>query len=56
MINQKTDNQTVVVKQTLSEILVNQRFDFTFDKQGYAVIKVSFEKAEAKIIFFWLEK
>lgn len=30
--------------------------DLTFDKEGYAVIKVSFEKAEAKIIFFGVEK
>jgi len=30
--------------------------DLTFDKEGYAVIKFSFEKAEAKIIFFGVEK
>jgi len=30
--------------------------DLTFDKEGYAVIKVSFDKAEAKIIFFGVEK
>jgi len=30
--------------------------DLTFDKDGYAVIKVSFEKADAKIIFFGVEK
>jgi alpha-galactosidase len=30
--------------------------DLTFDKEGYAVIKVSFEKAEAKLIFFGVDK
>ena len=30
--------------------------DLTFDKDGYAIIKVSFEKAEAKIIFFGINK
>ena len=30
--------------------------DIKFDKEGYAVIKVSFDKAEAKIIFFGVEK
>lgn len=30
--------------------------DLKFDKDGYAVIKVSFEKAEAKIIYFGVEK
>lgn len=30
--------------------------DIKFDNEGYAVIKVSFEKAEAKIIYFGVEK
>ena len=30
--------------------------DIKFDKEGFAVIKVSFEKAEAKIIFFGVDK
>ena len=30
--------------------------DLTFDKEGYAVINVSFDKAESKIIYFGVEK
>jgi len=30
--------------------------DLTFDKDGYAILKVSFEKAEAKIIYFGVNK
>ena len=30
--------------------------DLSFDKEGYAIIKVSFKKAEAKIIFFGINK
>jgi len=30
--------------------------DLTFDKEGHAIIKVSFDKAEAKIIFFGVSK
>jgi alpha-galactosidase len=30
--------------------------DLTFDKDGFAVIKVSFDKAESKIIFFGINK
>ena len=29
--------------------------DIKFDNEGYAVIKVSFEKAEAKIVYFGVD-
>jgi len=31
-------------------------FDIKFDNEGYAVIKVSFEKAEAKIVYFGVDQ